>query len=192
VKLVTFDRTAGLTPGLLLSDGIIDIPAAASLLAGSGHVPEGTSKEMFASVLDIIESGEPALEMIKQISADPKKFTQATVPLTAVKLHAPLPKTRKNIFCVGRNYVDHVTEGYKARKLGIKLPEHPQFFSKPATTIIGAEDEIPFDSDVTAKMDYEVELGVVIGVGGKNISEADALDHIFGYTIINDITARDL
>jgi len=72
------------------------------------------------------------------------------------------------------------------------LPKHPVFFSKAVTAVIGPIDPIPFDARVTTKLDWEVELGVVIGRGGKNIAEADAMDHVFGYTVINDVSARDL
>jgi 2-keto-4-pentenoate hydratase/2-oxohepta-3-ene-1,7-dioic acid hydratase in catechol pathway len=191
MKFVTFESGAGPKPGLLLADVVIDIPAAVSILAGSGSalkLPEAT----FASLLDIIEAGEPAIAVIKQIAASADQFKKAAVPVGSVKLLAPIPRTRKNVFCVGRNYVDHVTEGYKARKLEIKIPEYPQFFSKPATTIIGPGDEIPFDSGVTVKVDYEVELAVVMSKKAKNVSEADAFDYVFGYTIVNDITGRDL
>jgi 2-keto-4-pentenoate hydratase/2-oxohepta-3-ene-1,7-dioic acid hydratase in catechol pathway len=104
----------------------------------------------------------------------------------------PIPRPAKNVFCVGRNYVEHVAEGYRARGTEMKLPEFPQFFTKPQTAIIGPGDDIPYDPQVTQKLDYEVELGVVIGKRGKNIPKDRALGHVFGYTIINDVTGRDL
>ncbi|HEY0219662.1 MAG TPA: fumarylacetoacetate hydrolase family protein, partial [Afipia sp.] len=107
-------------------------------------------------------------------------------------LLAPIPKPLKNIFCIGRNYIDHVTEGYNARGLAIHIPEFPQFFTKPPTSVTGPFSHIPFDANTMARFDYEVELGVVMGRAGKNIAKEHALDYVFGYTIINDLTARDL
>jgi 2-keto-4-pentenoate hydratase/2-oxohepta-3-ene-1,7-dioic acid hydratase in catechol pathway len=105
---------------------------------------------------------------------------------------APIPRPRKNVFCVGWNYLEHFEEGEAVRQTGNHLPEHPVFFSKAVTAVIGPFDSIPFDARVTTKLDWEVELGVVIGRAGKNISEANALQHVFGYTAINDVSARDL
>ena len=112
--------------------------------------------------------------------------------LSDVTLQAPIPSPRKNVFCVGRNYVEHVNEGYRARGAEIKLPEYPQFFTKPRTAVIGAGATVPLHANVTAMLDYEVELAVVIGRGGVNIPIEEALDHIFGFTIINDVTGRDV
>jgi 2-keto-4-pentenoate hydratase/2-oxohepta-3-ene-1,7-dioic acid hydratase in catechol pathway len=78
------------------------------------------------------------------------------------------------------------------RKTGDELPKHPVFFSKAVTAVIGPFDPIPFDSRVSTKLDWEAELGVVIGRAGKNIAESEAMDHVFGYTVINDVSARDL
>ena len=109
-----------------------------------------------------------------------------------IRFLAPIPRPDKNVFCVGRNYKEHVEEGFRARGQETKLPTAPQFFTKPRTAIVGPGDDVPLDPKVTSALDYEVELGVIIGKTGKNISQAAALDHVFGYTIINDVTARDL
>jgi 2-keto-4-pentenoate hydratase/2-oxohepta-3-ene-1,7-dioic acid hydratase in catechol pathway len=109
-----------------------------------------------------------------------------------IRFLAPIPSPDKNVFCVGRNYKEHVEEGFRARGQETKLPQFPQFFTKPRTAVVGQDDEVPLDPKVTSALDYEVELGVIIGKTGKNISQAAALDHIFGYTVINDVTARDL
>ena len=105
---------------------------------------------------------------------------------------APIPRPTKNVFCVGSNYRAHVTEANRAQQKEDKVPGRPVFFTKPPTAVIGPDDTVRLDPDVSDKMDYEVELGVVIGTAGRNIAAADALDHIFGFTVINDITARDL
>ena len=94
--------------------------------------------------------------------------------------------------CLGLNYISHAKESAQARGREFKIPEAPVFFTKAPTTVSGPTDPIPWDPSVTAQVDYEAELGVVIGIPGKNIPRARALDHVFGYTIINDVSARDL
>ena len=109
-----------------------------------------------------------------------------------VRWHAPISRPAKNIVCLGLNYSSHIEEGARARGREMKIPEHPVFFTKTPTSVNGPFDPIPWDPAITAQVDYEVELGVVIGVGGKNIARANALDHVFGYTVINDVSARDV
>ena len=110
---------------------------------------------------------------------------RTSVPLSRVKLLAPIPRPRKNIFCVGRNYAEH------ARESGSAPPDAPMFFTKPPTCVIGPQAPI-FYHRATQQLDYEVELAAVIGRRGRDIPVAKALDHVFGYTIMNDVTARDL
>jgi 2-keto-4-pentenoate hydratase/2-oxohepta-3-ene-1,7-dioic acid hydratase in catechol pathway len=98
---------------------------------------------------------------------------------------------RKNVFCVGRNYKLHIEEGARARGVPVKYPELVELFSKPPTTVIGHEDDIRWDPRVTQKLDYEVEFTFVVGRSGSNIPAAQAYDYIYGYTIGNDISARD-
>ncbi len=94
--------------------------------------------------------------------------------------------------CLGLNYISHAKESAQARGREFKIPEAPVFFTKAPTSVTGPTDPIPWDPSVTAQLDYEAELGVVIGIPGKDIPRARALDHVFGYTIINDVSARDL
>jgi 2-keto-4-pentenoate hydratase/2-oxohepta-3-ene-1,7-dioic acid hydratase in catechol pathway len=111
------------------------------------------------------------------------------VPLDAVTLLAPIPLPRRNIFCVGKNYRDHIAE----MKVGSEAaPEYPILFSKVPQTVIAPGAAIRIPTDVSEAIDYEAELAVVIGRQGRAIKAADAWDHIFGYTILNDVTARDL
>jgi 2-keto-4-pentenoate hydratase/2-oxohepta-3-ene-1,7-dioic acid hydratase in catechol pathway len=117
--------------------------------------------------------------------------TGGGVPLAAVRLLAPIPRPLKNVFCVGWNYLEHFEEGKHARPT-VEMPRYPTFFTKAPTTVTGPCDPIPYDAGVSTKLDWEVELGVIIGRGGKNITETDALDHVFGYTVINDLSWRDL
>lgn len=107
--------------------------------------------------------------------------------LEEVELLAPIPKPRKNIICIGKNYRDHATE------MGIEeLSEDMTVFTKALTSVTSNNTVIPFSEEITTQLDYEGELAIVISKNGRNISEQDALDYIFGYTIINDITARDI
>lgn len=108
--------------------------------------------------------------------------------LSEVDLLAPIPRPARNIFCVGKNYRDHAAE----MGGGEALPEVPILFSKVPETVIAPDAPIPLPRGVSEAIDYEAELAVVIGLGGKGISRSDALRHVFGYTIINDVTARDV
>lgn len=119
------------------------------------------------------------------------------VALKDVCLLAPIPKPRRNIFCVGKNYLDHVKE-IKDSKLGeaqgsmANLPKHPVVFSKVPEAVIATRVGIDSHPAVTQEMDYEAELAVVIAKKGKAIAKADAMKHVWGYTIINDVSARDV
>lgn len=106
-------------------------------------------------------------------------------PVHRTRLLAPVPRPRKNIVCMGRNYAEHAREG------GVAPPEVPVFFTKPPTAVVGPDAPVVCHP-VTQQLDYEVELAVVFGRRGRNIPAARALDYVFGYTILNDVTARDL
>jgi 2-keto-4-pentenoate hydratase/2-oxohepta-3-ene-1,7-dioic acid hydratase in catechol pathway len=112
--------------------------------------------------------------------------------LNQARLKAPIPRPRKNVFCVGWNYLEHFSEGAAALQDARELPQWPVFFSKAPTAVTGPYDAIPYDASVSTQLDWEVELGVIIGRAGKNIAEADAMSYVFGYTVINDITWRDI
>jgi len=179
MKLVTYSTLpAGRPrPGILLdAQRIADIGAALGESAETG------------SLLAIVQSAA-TLEKVRALAAKPPA---TTVALADVKLHAPIPRPAKNVFCVGWNYLPHFEEGAKKLQDNRELPQHPVFFSKVPTTVNGPFDSVPFDASVSTSMDWEVELGVVIGKTGKNIKEVDAMQHIFGYTVINDVSWRDL
>ena len=117
------------------------------------------------------------------------------IAMNALSLTAPLPKPRRNIFCVGKNYFEHAREfagsGFdSSAKSGGDIPAFPIYFSKVPESVIGPDAAVEMPAASSA-IDYEAELTVVIGKGGKGISKADALKHVWGYTIINDVTARD-
>lgn len=144
-----------------------------------------------STLLEGIEHGEEFVDTVSKLRD--WIFTQRNskdyfIPQEEVRLLAPIARPRKNIFCVGKNYREHVLE------MGTEedIPEHIMIFTKAPTTVIGQRESIPLHTDVTAQLDYEGELAIVIGKKGMSISKEDAMEHIFGYTIVNDITARDL
>ncbi|MFA7664848.1 MAG: fumarylacetoacetate hydrolase family protein [Burkholderiaceae bacterium] len=111
----------------------------------------------------------------------------------SLKLLAPMPRLARNVFCVGRNYRDHIIEGNIAQGRDPHLfPEHIEFFSKATTTVNHPGGVIPLHAGLTRMLDYEAELGIVIGTGGADIPIERARAHVFGYTIVNDVTGRDL
>jgi 2-keto-4-pentenoate hydratase/2-oxohepta-3-ene-1,7-dioic acid hydratase in catechol pathway len=113
------------------------------------------------------------------------------LPLADVRLAAPV-RPKKNVFCVGRNYLEHAKEGARALGRELQLPEVPTFFSKAPTAIADPGADLLFDATLSKQYDWEAELAVVIGKRIKNATESNAMDAIFGYTCLNDITARDL
>ncbi len=184
MQFVTFHHDHSAKLGVLTSDcAVLDLRRAAT---DHGAIVE--------DLIALIKAGNAGIDMVKRllVQAQGGSFKDATYPLSDVTLMAPIPRPRKNVFCVGRNYVDHVNEGYRARGTETKLPEFPQFFTKPPTSVIAHGAPIPSHVGVTEKLDYEVELGLIIGKGGSDIPMDKAFDHIFGYTIINDVTGRDL
>jgi 2-keto-4-pentenoate hydratase/2-oxohepta-3-ene-1,7-dioic acid hydratase in catechol pathway len=146
-----------------------------------------------ATMLEFIDLGPVALATLKQIAADatPSMLVGASVPEGNVTLLAPVPRPRKNIFGIGLNYTEHVAESARTLDTSAALPQEPVIFSKPPTTVIANGDAIRHNADVTQQMDWECELAVVIGQTAKNVAKQDALNYVFGYTIINDISARD-
>jgi 2-keto-4-pentenoate hydratase/2-oxohepta-3-ene-1,7-dioic acid hydratase in catechol pathway len=118
------------------------------------------------------------------------------MPLSQVELEAPIPTPRRNIFCVGKNYFEHAHEfarsGFDSSAAAGAIPKHPIIFSKVPESVIATSVDVLIDPAVSTAIDYEAELAVIIGKAGRGISKEHALDHVWGYTIINDVTARDL
>ena len=179
MKLATYSPlpSGNPRPGLVTSaNRVIDIPTA----LGAG--------ESTATMLGLIRAGAPMLEKLRAL----EKSSAASAALADVRLHAPIPRPVKNVFCVGWNYLEHFEEGAKKLQEKRELPQHPVFFSKATTAVNGPFDNVPFDASVSTSLDWEVELGLIIGPGGKNIAEPDAMRHIWGYTVVNDVSWRDL
>lgn len=183
MRLVTYQplSTQELKTGIQTAkDDLLDIAAEAAARASPTKV---------ATMLEIIAGGASSMALLKEIEAAPKT---APIPMNKVLLKSPIPRTSKNVFCVGWNYLEHFEEGASKLQDGREIPKWPVFFSKAPTAVNGPYDVIPYDADVSTQLDWEVELGVILGAGGKNISEADAMKHVFGYTVINDVTWRDI
>jgi 2-keto-4-pentenoate hydratase/2-oxohepta-3-ene-1,7-dioic acid hydratase in catechol pathway len=180
MRLVTFRSNVGLRVGVLdaATQTVVDLSAAAP--------------DLPRDLLGIIALGSAGLAQIKAVLA----AKPATIPLTQVKLVAPIPRPARNIFCVGKNYHEHAREfhgsGFDASAGQDAIPEVPIIFTKPPSTVIGPGVPIPAHLDPTRSVDYENELTVVIGKGGRGISRARAFEHVYGYTIVNDVTARTL
>lgn len=180
MKFVTAKDVKGIFIGVLheSEDKVLPIGIAEQKLFGTNNCP--------GSMIDCISSGVQFIDYVQTVL---KAATEDLfMPLSSVDLLAPIPRPSKNIFCVGKNYVDHALE------LGSKedIPEDILVFTKAPTTVTGHGKRIPLHSEVTESLDYEGELAIVIGKKGKGIKKEEVLDHIFGYTIINDVTARDL
>lgn len=143
----------------------------------------------FRDMLALIDGGKAALA---RLAAAMAVSNSNRVPLAQVELLAPIPRPRKNIVCLGWNYFDHAKESAAVGGRTAEIPEHPVVFTKSVTSVNGPYADIPAQPEVTQQLDWEVELGVIIGSGGRGISEARALEHVFGYTVINDISARDV
>jgi 2-keto-4-pentenoate hydratase/2-oxohepta-3-ene-1,7-dioic acid hydratase in catechol pathway len=144
-----------------------------------------------SDMLGLVELGAAGLELARVAV---ERSNAVSIPRAEVKLGAPFTRLRRNIFCVGKNYMKHAHEfsGSGFDNSISVVPQYPVIFTKPPSAVIGPNTAIPAYLDPTASTDYEGELAVVIGTGGRGISRADALAHVFGYTIVNDVTARDL
>ncbi|MCU1666395.1 MAG: Ureidoglycolate lyase [Pseudonocardia sp.] len=176
MKLVTFSTGSAARVGVVSADGdaVHDVQEL---------LPPG------AAMLDVIGAWDTLGPVLRERSAE-----LTSVPLASVELLAPVPEPRRNIWCVGKNYRDHAVEfgrsGYDTPSRSEALPERPIMFSKATTAVTGPGALV--DPGPTTELDYEGELTVIIGTGGRGISREDAYRHVWGYTIINDVTARDV
>ncbi|MCB8985504.1 MAG: fumarylacetoacetate hydrolase family protein [Ardenticatenaceae bacterium] len=150
---------------------------------------------------EIVDLTAVAPDMLSLIEGGPEVWARASdyaatavsvLPLAGASLLAPIPVPRRNIMCLGLNYVEHAQESYTARGQETKIPDFPIVFTKATTAVTGPGAAIPYNPAVSDKIDWEAEMGVIIGRSGKNLSPDEAMAHVFGYTIINDVSARDL
>jgi 2-keto-4-pentenoate hydratase/2-oxohepta-3-ene-1,7-dioic acid hydratase in catechol pathway len=189
VRIASFRADdGGIRLGVARDGELVDLARAATML----NAPEAReAPELLRDMLALIAGGPQAMERVAQLaSAAPE---DAAIALSGARLLAPIPRPAKNVLCVGRNYAEHAAESLRAA--GEQAPvgqRRPNIFTKAVTAVTGPFDDIPLDASVTQKLDWEVELAVVIGRSGRHIRREDALAHVFGYTIVNDLSARDL
>jgi len=147
-------------------------------------------RERYADMLALIDAGARGLDELRDFVAG--AGGAIGVAMDDVRLLAPIPRPRQNVICLGWNYADHVKETQARRGLRGELPEHPVVFTKDAGVVNGPYDDVVHDAAVSRRLDWEVELAVVVGRGGRKLTADAAPGHVFGYTVVNDITARDL
>lgn len=186
MRLVSFlssNHTAP-QPGIVIGNEVVDLAVAGSVL--NLAVP--------ASVLELIADTETYLPHLQSVVEQIETLREhnALLDLGSVTLTAPISQPRKNIMCMAVNYSEHARETAAARNRSTAAPTQPILFTKAPTTINSPYGIIVIDPEVSTEIDWEVELGVIIGRPGKNITEENAMAHVFGYTVINDVTARDL
>jgi len=182
LRLVTFSHGVSGPPrlGAVTAQGmVVDLGAAAKTM-------DMTLAFDPASMTSLIAAGPVAVVQARRCAASGRPHA----PLERVRLLAPIPVPARNVYAVGWNYLEHFGESMTAKKA--YLPKHPVFFTKGTHTINGPFDPIPFDPAVSDKIDWEGELAVIIGKRDYNVAESDAMQHVFGYAVINDTTARDM
>jgi len=163
--------------GIVAENGVVDLRA----LARRRRLPS-VPDDMLALIAEV-----PTLEL-RALAREARTWVRAggeAVPVARARLLAPIPRPRKNIVCMGRNYAEH------AKESGNAPPEVPVFFTKPPTAVVGHDAPVTHHA-VTEQLDYEVELVAVIGRRARSVAPAKALEYVFGYTVMNDVTARDL
>lgn len=189
MRLATYAPTAPDTsirtrPGVVLGDEtLVDVAAL---------LPEVGQRDMIG-VIHMLAEDPAVFERLRAASAS----RTGGVPLGQVRLLAPIPQPRRNVFCVGWNYSEHFQEGANLRAdqgaPGVQaIPDYPALFSKNPATVTGPDSNVLFPAPVSEQLDWEVELAVIVGRGGHDISEADAMKHVFGYTCANDVSVRDV
>ncbi len=146
-----------------------------------------------ATMLEFIDMGDLIIPEVNALmkGCDPGDLIAISFTMDEIKILAPIPKPRKNIIGIGLNFTEHIAESARTLDTSNELPQQPIIFSKPPTTVTGTNTEILLNPKLTQQLDWEVELAVVIGKPGKYVDQKNAMDYVFGYTVINDISARD-
>lgn len=185
MRLVTYRSSveAEARLGAIVGDVVLDLARFGA--AQGGGLP--------STMLDFIDLGPAAVSATSALIAEADgTFPLGTaVPLGNVKLLAPIPRPRKNVFGIGLNYTEHVAESARSLDSSPELPREPVIFSKPPTSVIGPDEPILHDRTITQQLDWEVELAAIIGSRARRVSRADALRYVFGYTVCIDMSARD-
>ena len=183
VRICTFEQRGNPSAGVVASDETI--VSTVDLVGGATDEDD---------VLDLLLSDEELWADLRRAARGAK----GGIPLSSAKLLAPIPRPPRNVFCVGWNYSEHFEEGKQARgQSGPQLapqeiPQFPSLFTKNPATVVGPDAPIFFPSPHSEQLDWEAELAVVIGKGGRDIAEVAAMSHVFGYTCANDVSVRDV
>jgi 2-keto-4-pentenoate hydratase/2-oxohepta-3-ene-1,7-dioic acid hydratase in catechol pathway len=184
MRLVTYSSgSGGARLGVLVNGLVVDVERFGS---SYGLVLPN-------DMLSFIDDSVTLLPALKELlgSAAMHLPVGSAIPLENVSLQAPIPRPRKNIFGIGLNYRKHVAESAASLDTDKELPKQPVVFSKPPTSVVGPGGAIQHNSKMTQQLDWEVELAVIIGKTAKRISVERAMDHVFGYSVMIDISARD-
>lgn len=184
MKLLTYKTTTSEPRlGFLHNDQIVDME----------DFGEAVNFPLPSTMLELIDMGIEIIPEINDFLADIDEETlnEVSYSFEETTLLAPIPKPRKNIIGIGLNYTEHVSESARTLDTTGKLPQKPIIFSKPPTAVVGTNENIILNKKLTQQLDWEVELAVIIGKKGKYVSKENAMNYVFGYTIINDISARD-
>jgi 2-keto-4-pentenoate hydratase/2-oxohepta-3-ene-1,7-dioic acid hydratase in catechol pathway len=197
MRLVTY-RKGSSKPrvGAVAGDAVLDLGALAADLAHERGTMRHGRGGFPRAMLDLIAGGTEALTAAREAAEHGAALLQRHgldglaekklgLAFGKARLEAPIPRPARNVFCLGRNYKEHAAER------GAEAPPHPVYFTKAPECVLAPGGKVVHHA-CTKELDYEVELAVVIGTAGRDIARADALRHVFGYTIVNDVTARDL
>ena len=183
MKLLTYSAENTQKLGVLILDTVLDVETLGFK----------TNETFPKTMLELIDAG---LEEVAKIQnaidhANENVIASCSFPLAEATLLAPIPKPRKNIIGIGLNYTEHVAESARTLDTSNELPQKPVIFSKPPTTVTATHTDILHNPKLTQQLDWEVELAVIISKKGKYVPKEKAMDYVFGYTVINDISARD-
>lgn len=184
MKLLTYQyQSSAQKLGVLNNDTIIDLE----------RFGQKNNMDFPDTMLDLIDAGPDEVARISHAldNANENTIADCSIPMKEATILAPIPKPRKNIIGIGLNYTEHVAESARTLDTSKELPQQPVIFSKPPTAVTGTHTNIILNPKLTQQLDWECELAVVIGKRGKYVKKENALDYVFGYTVINDISARD-
>lgn len=180
MKFITYEYKNETLAGVLIEDRIVPIKEVMREL----KLPEVSGLQEFIEIADC--------KIIRMVEAVVNSKMLPTLELSQVRLLAPLPYPKRNVFCIGKNYEEHAKEIKITQITDNFIPEDPIYFTKVASPAIATGDNICFSKEATTQVDYEAELSVIIGKEGINIKPEEAEEYIFGYTVANDVSARDL
>ncbi len=185
MKFLTLEQgqLGALLSGEAVGDVVVDIPMAAGELGVEG---------LPANLAALVDAGDAVAEQVWQLARHAQQQSLALRAYAEVRPQAPIAAPRRNILCLGKNYIEHAKEVAGKMNLSGDAPDKPIIFTKATTAVIGPGDTIPRYSELTQKLDYEAELALIIGREGRDINPDNAWDYVFGYTAFNDVSARDL